>query len=76
MLSPEFYENGSAGICFDMHYQFIMANDRRAAYDYFMLVCGPIAVEEWKARPGQQIVDAFAPDATYRPALQRRAFPS
>lgn len=24
-----------------MHYQFVMANERRAPYDYFMLVCGP-----------------------------------
>jgi hypothetical protein len=74
MVSPEFYGRLRWNL-FRMHYQFIMANDRRAAYDYFMLVCGPIAVEEW-TRPGQQIVDAFAPDATYRPALQRRAFPS
>jgi pimeloyl-ACP methyl ester carboxylesterase len=26
-----------------MHYQFIMANEKRARYDYFMLVCGPEA---------------------------------
>jgi hypothetical protein len=25
-----------------LHYQFVMANDRRSAYDYFMMVCGPI----------------------------------
>jgi hypothetical protein len=24
-----------------LHYQFVMANERRAAYDYFMLMCGP-----------------------------------
>ncbi len=24
-----------------LHYQFVMANERRAAYDYFMLLCGP-----------------------------------
>jgi hypothetical protein len=24
-----------------MHYQFIMANETRAPYDYFMLICGP-----------------------------------
>lgn len=25
-----------------LHYQFVMANERRAIYDYFMMVCGPI----------------------------------
>ena len=30
-----------------MHYQFIMANDMRAPYDYMMLVCGPVPVEQW-----------------------------
>ena len=24
-----------------LHYQFVMANERRTAYDYFMLMCGP-----------------------------------
>jgi pimeloyl-ACP methyl ester carboxylesterase len=30
-----------------MHFQFIMGNERRAPYDYFMLVCGPMAVAAW-----------------------------
>ena len=30
-----------------MHFQFIMGNERRAPYDYFMLVCGPTAVAAW-----------------------------
>ena len=25
-----------------MHHQFVMANERRSTYDYFMMVCGPI----------------------------------
>ena len=25
-----------------LHYQFVMANERRSTYDYFMMVCGPI----------------------------------
>ena len=32
-----------------LHYQFVMANDRRSIYDYFMLICGPVAVEKWTA---------------------------
>jgi pimeloyl-ACP methyl ester carboxylesterase len=27
-----------------LHYQFVMANELRAAYDYFMLACGPVPV--------------------------------
>jgi hypothetical protein len=30
---------------FRLHCQFISGNDRRAAYDYFMLVCGPCSAE-------------------------------
>jgi len=30
-----------------MHFQFIMANDQRAPYDYFMFVCGPIRLLDW-----------------------------
>jgi hypothetical protein len=29
-----------------MHYQFIMANEKRAPYDYFMLTCGPWAAAD------------------------------
>jgi pimeloyl-ACP methyl ester carboxylesterase len=25
-----------------LHYQFVMANERRTVYDYFMMVCGPV----------------------------------
>jgi hypothetical protein len=28
-----------------MHNQFVSGNDRRARYDYFMLVCGPLSAE-------------------------------
>jgi pimeloyl-ACP methyl ester carboxylesterase len=28
-----------------LHYQFVMANDCRAAYDYFLFVCGPLPFE-------------------------------
>jgi hypothetical protein len=27
-----------------LHYQFVMANEVRAAYDYFMIACGPVSV--------------------------------
>jgi hypothetical protein len=28
-----------------LNYEFIIGNDKRAAYDYFMLVCGPVSVK-------------------------------
>jgi hypothetical protein len=34
-----------------LHYQFVMANERRAAYDYFMMVCGPLPVTDWTTTP-------------------------
>ena len=41
-----------------MHYQFIMANDMRAPYEYMMLVCGPVPVEQW-ARRGPDMLGAL-----------------
>ena len=29
-----------------LHCQFVSGNERRAAYDYFMLVCGPLPAEQ------------------------------
>ena len=52
MLAPEFY-NKLRWNLFRMHYQFIMANDKRAPYEYMMLVCGPAPVEQW-ARSGAE----------------------
>jgi hypothetical protein len=34
-----------------LHYQFVMANNRRSSYDYFMMVCGPIAFQQWTTSP-------------------------
>ena len=65
MLAPEFYNKLRRNL-FRMHYQFIMANDMRAPYDYMMLVCGPVPVEQW-ARRGSETLAGFAADATYTP---------
>src|SRR5213079_64110 len=38
-----------------LHYQFVMANERRASYDYFMMICGPLLKKAWTTSPlGQQ----------------------
>jgi thioesterase domain-containing protein len=34
-----------------LHYQFVMANERRAVYDYFMLMCGPAPFRQTIAAP-------------------------
>jgi len=66
MLAPAFY-NKLRWNLFRMHYQFIMANDIRAPYEYMMLVCGPVPVEQW-ARAGRETLADFAEDASYTPS--------
>ena len=39
MLQPEAYKRFKFNL-FRVHYQFIMANTRRYAYDFFMMCCG------------------------------------
>lgn len=34
-----------------LHYQFVMANERRAPYDFFMMICGPLLVQSWTTAP-------------------------
>ena len=65
MLSPEFFKRFGRS-WFRLHYQFIMANDNRAPYDYMMLVCGPVSVEQW-AKRGHDMLARFTADATYSP---------
>jgi hypothetical protein len=62
MLSPDLYRRIHFNF-FRLHYQFIMANDRRAPYDYFMLVGGPVPVASWARNP-QAVLAAFAADAS------------
>ena len=34
-----------------LHYQSVMANERRAPYDYYLMVCGPVAFSDWTMAP-------------------------
>jgi hypothetical protein len=43
-----------------------MANGERSPYDYLMLVCGPVSVEDW-AKHKWDVITEFAVDGTYRP---------
>jgi hypothetical protein len=47
-----------------MHFQFIMANDQRAPYDYFMFVCGPIRLLDW-AKDTSKALACIAQEARY-----------
>jgi len=49
---------------FRMHYQFVMGNDQRASYDYFLLVCGPATVASWAKHPDETFHE-FSADAAY-----------
>jgi len=62
MLSRQFYWRIRFNF-FRLHYQFIMASDRRAPYDYFLLVCGPVSVAAW-ARDPNGVLAAFAADGS------------
>jgi hypothetical protein len=48
-----------------LHYQFVMANERRSSYDYFMLVCGPAPF--WQTvNQANGPVDLYAADGSLR----------
>jgi hypothetical protein len=63
VVSPEYYKRLRLSF-FRLHYQFIMSGDRRAPYDYVMLVAGPAAVAEWAGDP-RAVAAAFAPDGAF-----------
>jgi hypothetical protein len=44
-----------------LHCQFISGNDRRAPYDYFMLVCGPVSAES-QTRAADGVVSMIGED--------------
>ncbi len=50
MLDPAAYRRIRRNL-FRVHCQFVSANDRRTAYDYFMLLCGPLSVKTQVALP-------------------------
>lgn len=60
MLAPDYYKRIKRNF-FRIHNQFVSGNDRRAVYDYFMLVVGPLPVEAL-ARSPDGPVGLFGPD--------------
>jgi hypothetical protein len=51
-----------------LHYQFVMANERRAAYDYFMLMCGPAPFRRTVTQPNGP-ADLYGADGAYAASL-------
>lgn len=70
IIKPEHY-NVFRWKFFRVHFQFVMANERPHAYDFFMIVCGPVPLRERMACPEAALAVA-AGDATARePAWKR-----
>ncbi len=68
-LSPETYAQVRFQF-FRMHYQYIMANDLRASYDYFLYCCGPAPIEDWATRAIETFA-CFGEDASFAPLAMK-----
>jgi hypothetical protein len=70
IIKPEHY-NLFRWKFFRVHFQFVMANERPHAYDFFMIVCGPIPLVERMARPEAALAIATGDAATREWAWKR-----
>lgn len=52
-----------------LHYQFVMANEQRTTYDYFMLMCGPAPFRQTIRQPNGP-ADLYAADGSWRAPTQ------
>ncbi|HZD63940.1 MAG TPA: hypothetical protein VE200_14235 [Xanthobacteraceae bacterium] len=71
MLLPETFARCRTHVL-RLHYRSVMANDRRAPYDYFLMVCGPVAFSDWTISP-LGLLDFLAADGTCRDASRPRS---
>lgn len=62
MLNPVVYKRIRRDF-FRVHNQFVSGNNRRAPYDYFMLLCGPLPVER-QVRSADGAASAIGADGT------------
>jgi hypothetical protein len=67
MLKSETYR-GLKRDFFRVHRQFVMGNEQRYYYDYYMMCCGPVALPQ-RVEYHAGAVDSFAPDGSFNPAL-------
>jgi hypothetical protein len=69
MLTPESYARYRLDYM-RLHYQPVMASEKRAPYDYFMMICGPAFFRSWTVSPGG-LLDFLgtesSPAGTYTP---------
>jgi hypothetical protein len=70
IIKPEHY-NLFRWKFFRVHFQFVMANERPHAYDFFMIVCGPIPLRERMADPEMALAIATG-DAAAREGAWKR----
>jgi pimeloyl-ACP methyl ester carboxylesterase len=63
MLFPQFYRQLRWKF-FRLHFQYIMANQMRAPYDFFMLIGSPVPIVEWAKRQ-REIMAEFSDDGRY-----------
>jgi hypothetical protein len=56
---------------FRVHFQFVMANERAAAYDFFMIACGPFPLALRAARPDDVLAAVAGDEATASGAWER-----
>jgi pimeloyl-ACP methyl ester carboxylesterase len=71
MLLPETFARCRRNVL-RLHYRSVMANDRRAPYDYFMMVAGPVPFADWTTSPAG-FLDFIAADGGYREPESRPA---
>jgi hypothetical protein len=74
IIKPEHY-NAFRWKFFRVHFQFVMANERPHAYDFFMIACGPVPLRERMASPEAALAIATG-DAAAREWAWKRLEPA
>lgn len=69
MLAPDTYR-GLKRDFFRVHRQFVMGNEQRYYYDYYMICCGPVPLPQ-RAADDKGSVKAFGADGSFDPAAIR-----
>ncbi len=62
IIAPENYKSFRWHF-FRIHFQFVMANERPNAYDFFMLVCGPVSLRDRADHPAAALAIATGNEA-------------
>jgi hypothetical protein len=71
MLLPETFARCRQHVL-RLHYRSVMANDRRAPYDYFLMVCGPAPFADWTTSP-LGLLNFVEADGTFRDPSRPRS---